>query len=180
MPIIEELDIPDMIAEYAERYKISIRKRHWILIQNYIVSSNTIERVFRIRWPGEPFRQKGFKSKEKATLAMARLVSEIKKAMGLSPDRLRPKVVQSEIWTGWQIFYEDIPLGTKFDKGIGKKGKSFPNLLYQLPPCIFFNEDDALKAFIGIVEYWQDMKLKHPAFPARLSSAGDGYDRSKC
>lgn len=154
--------------ELAKQYKLSMKRRYWIIVQGYKASSNAIEQVFKVKW-GKPFRQTGQESKEKAILGMAIIVDRIKK---LVREQCGIKIpIRSEVWEGWQIFHDGLPCGTKFDKGPGKKGKTFPIYLYNLPPAILWEEEEAYKVFYQLVDYWQDMKLKEPLFPGRAGKA---------
>lgn len=159
----------DQIKELCKLYKLSIRKRHYIMLQNYVASVGVLRDVWNLpasfmlprdywlnctRDPATTEYSKGYETEADAIKAKGILIRILNENVCRNP------VPRIEIVLGWQILFNGYPVGPKLDHGCGgKKGISFPSVFYNLKN-VLFSQQDTLNALKQLIAYIVDQLIK--------------------
>lgn len=178
----------DQIKELCKLYKLSIRKRHYIFLQNYVASVGVLRQVWNVpasfmlprgywlnltRDDETTEYTKGYESEELAIKDKNFLIRILKENACFNPE---PRI---DIRPGWQILFNGAAVGTKLDFGTGgKKGLSFPVEFYSLEN-VLFSQQETIKVLKGLIAYVVDHLLKKKEWSSLKDHNGKILEKTK-
>ncbi len=179
---------PSQIKELCQLYKLSIRQRHYIFLQNYVASVNVMRQVWNVpasfmlprdfwlnvtRDPETTEYTRGYLSEELAIKDKNFLIRILKENACYNPE---PRI---SIEVGWQILFNGAAVGPKLDFGTGgKKGLSFPPEFYSLENVIF-SKESTIKVLKGLIAYIVDHLQKKKEWSGLKDHNGKILEKTK-
>lgn len=178
----------EQIKELCKLFKISVRKRHYILLQGYIASARLIRETWNkpdsfalqsgwhLNLTRDPVTSEytcGYTSEELMNYEIERLKKFLEENDCTFP---RPRITSHACW---QVLYQKGVVGSKLDFGEGgKKGLRFPSIFHQAQH-IFFTQEEVISALKKLLEYIIDQLEKKKEWSSIKDTDGSIITQAK-